>query len=160
MNDQEKLARAREVYDQIGRVLEKRNWHFSKREVQGQLIIDLEVNGDDIPLQMVLIVDPGRQMIKVWSPFLFKMSEDKRMDGAIAACVASYGLVDGSFDYDISNGKIMFRLTASFIGSTVSDAMIEYLVDISCSIVDAYNDKFFALEKGMLSISEFVEAFQ
>ena len=107
-------------------------------------------------MQFILIVDAERQLIRLLSPMPFKMSEAKRLEGAIAACVASYGMLDGSFDYDLSNGRISFRMTASFRSSQIGEELLQYMISCSCAMVDQYNDKFLAIDKGLLSISDFI----
>ena len=83
-------------------------------------------------------------------------AKNKRLDLAIATCVASYGLSDGSFDYDITTGRIFFRLTVCFRNSTIGDGLFTYLVGVSSAVVDKYNDKFFAISKGLLSVDDFI----
>lgn len=86
----------------------------------------------------------------------FKMAEDKRMEGAIVTCVANFGMVDGSFDYDVADGTIVFRMTASFRESVIGDGLFQYMISCSCAMVDAYNDKFLAINKGILSVEDFI----
>ena len=94
-------------------------------------------------------------MIRFTSPLMFNMPEDKRVDGAIAACAASYGLADGSFDYDFSDGSIAFRMTATFRESDISEKMLQYMISCACHVVDRYNDKFLMLSLGKADIDAF-----
>ena len=91
------------------------------------------------------------------SRFPFDIPEDKRVDAAIAVCVANYYLVDGSFDYDITEGTITFRLTSSYRESSLGEDLFEYMIMCSAATVDAYNDKFFMLAKGMMTVQQFIE---
>jgi len=84
------------------------------------------------------------------------MSEDKRMEGAIATCVASFGMADGSFDYDLAVGRIVFRMTASFRESVIGEGLFQYMISCACAMVDEYNDKFLAIDKGLMSINDFI----
>ena len=114
------------------------------------------MNGDDVPMQFIFTIDVDRQLIRLMSRLPFKMSEDKRVEGAIATCVASYGLVEGNFEYDILTGTIDFRMTASFRDSYVGDGLFQYMISRACVTVDEYNDKFLAIDKGMLSLNDFI----
>ena len=107
-------------------------------------------------MQFILIVDAERQLIRVMSPLPFKMSESKRMEGAIATCAISFGMADGSFDYDFSDGTIVFRMTASFRESLIGEGLCQYLISCSWSMVDKYNNQFLALDKGIMSITFFI----
>ena len=108
-------------------------------------------------MQFVLVIDVERQLIRLMSPLPFKMSESKRMEGAIATCVATFGMADGSFDYDLEDGSIIFRMTASFRESVIGEGLFQYMISCSCATVDKYNDKFLAIDKGVLSITDFIE---
>lgn len=154
MIDESKISLAKNIYDTLCEAIEKREWHFDKDEEE--MVVHFSVSGDDIPMQFIMVVDAERQLIRLMSPMEFKMSESKRMDGAIATCVASYGLADGSFDYDLSDGTIIFRMTASFRESIIGEGLFQYMISCSCAIVDKYNDKFLAIDKGLMSINEFI----
>lgn len=154
MAEENKIALAKQVYKTLCDAIDRRNWVYDKDEEK--LTVYFGVNGADIPMKFVLIVDAERQLIRVLSPMLFKMSEGKRAEGAIATCAASYGMADGSFDYDFSDGSIFFRMTASFRGSVIGEDLFQYMISCSCAMVDRYNDQFLAIDKGVLSITDFI----
>ncbi len=154
MADENKIALAKQVYQTLCNAIERREWTYEKEEAELDVIFG--VNGDDIPMKFLLAVDADRQLIRLLSPIPFKISEAKRMDGAIAVCAASFGLADGSFDYDLADGSIVFRMTASFRESIIGEGLLQYMISVSCSTVDKYNDKFLALDKGILSIADFI----
>ncbi len=155
MADEIKLENAKKAYATICAALDARNWTYNKDEEL--YLVRFGVNGDDIPMQFVIFADVERQLIRLASPLPFKMSEAKRVEGAIAACVASYGMCDGSFDYDISDGSIVFRMTASYRDSVIGEGLIHYMVSCTCSTVDKYNDQFLAIDKGVMSIADFIQ---
>lgn len=152
--DEKKTALAKQVYRTLCDAIERREWSFGKAE--DELLVHFSVSGEDIPMKFILVVDAQRQLVRLMSPMPFKMSEAKRMEGAIATCVASYGMADGSFDYDLSDGEIVFRMTASFRESLIGEGLFQYMISCSCAMVDQYNDRFFALDKGMLSLADFI----
>ncbi len=154
MVDEKKMALAKQVYRTLCEAIENREWSFKKEE--DKLLVYFGVNDDDIPMQFIIIVDAERQLIRLLSPLPFKMSEDKRLDGAIAACAASFGMADGSFDYDLSDGSIVFRMTASFRESIIGEGLFQYMISCSCAMVEKYNDQFLALDKGTISIADFI----
>jgi hypothetical protein len=136
-------------------MLEKRDWKFE--EYKDDLIIKSAIKGEDLPIEFLLLVKPKNQVVQFISTLPFNMPEDKRVEGAIAVSVANYGLVDGSFDYDISDGEIRYRLTSSYRESILSDDLFEYMIMCAASTVDDYNDRFFMLAKGMIDVEKFVE---
>ena len=154
MVDEKKMELAKQVYQTLCEAIERREWNFGKDEEK--LLVHFGVSGDDIPMQFILIVDAERQLIRLMSPMPFKMSEGKRMEGAIAVCAASYGMADGSFAYDLSDGTIVFRMTESFRGNDIGEGLFQYMISCSCAMVDKYNDQFLALDKGIMSITDFI----
>lgn len=154
MADEISMALAQKVYNTLCTAIERRNWHYQREDEK--LLVRFGVSGDDIPMDFVIIVDADRQLVRLMSPLSFRMPEDKLLEGAIATCAASYGLVDGNFDYDISDGTIAFRMTASFRESFIGDGLFQYMISCATVTVDSYNDKFFAISKGIISIEDFL----
>ncbi len=155
MAEQQDMIKAKEVYNGLINMLDTRGWKYEK--IEDQLMIKSGVKGDDLPIQFVMLVNPRNQVVQFRSFLPFDMPEDKRIDGAIAVCVANYGLVDGSFDYDLSDGTIAFRLTCSYRDSQLSADLFEYMIMVAAGTVDSYNDKFFMIAKGMLTLQQFIE---
>ncbi len=154
MSDITKAERAKKVYDTLCASIENRGWHFNKEE--GLLLVHFGVRGDDIPMRFVLVVDEDRQLVRLTSRLPFNMAEDKRIEGAIATCAATNKLANGCFDYDITEGSITFRMTASYRESEIGEGLFLYMIDCSASTVDDFNDKFFAISKGLIDISDFL----
>ena len=155
MSEEKNMIRAQEVYKVLCKTLDAREWEYEKEE--DKLLVHFQVRGDDFPLRFVMVVDAERQLIRVLSHLPFDMSQDKRLEGAVASCVITNRLVDGGFDYDLSDGAVVFRLTQSFRDSVIGEGLIEYLIDYTCAVTDEYNDKFFALNKGFLSMADFLK---
>lgn len=71
--------------------------------------------------------------------------------------VANYGLVNGAFDYDISDGEICFRMSQSYRESILGAEVCNYMLLASMHTIDKYNDRFMMLSKGMIDLQKFVE---
>lgn len=154
MADATMIARAKGVYETLCNALDARGWSYAREEAD--MVVHFGVNGDDVPMKFILVVDVENQLIRLLSPLPFKMSEDKRMEGAIATCAASHGMIDGSFDYDLRDGQIVFRMTASFRESTVGEGLFQYMLSCACAMVDQYNEQLLALDKGLISLADFI----
>ena len=154
MADEMNIKLANQVYSTLCSALDARKWNYNKDE--DDLTVSFGVRGDDISMFFIIIVDAERQLIRLLSPMPYKMSEDNRMEGAIATCVASFGMVDGHFYCDLSDGTIVFKLTASFRESIIGEGLVQYMISCAMAMVEKYNDKFFALDKGNISITDFI----
>lgn len=155
MGDEKKIALARSVYERMCAALDANNWSYDKDEEN--LAVHFGLSGEDVPMRFILYVDAARQLLRLTSPLPFKMNEDKRLDGAIATVAASYGLVDGSFDYDINDGMICFRMTVAYRDDQLSEELFNYMIACSGAMVEEYNDRFLALNKGFIQVTDFIK---
>ena len=115
------FAKASEVYRTLVSMLDHIGWSYEKDEEN--FIIKSGVKGDDLPVEFIVIVKPRNEVVQFISHLPFDMPEDKRIDGAIAINVINWKLVDGSFDYNIADGSMMFRMTSSYRESTLGEEL-------------------------------------
>ncbi|MCQ2540107.1 MAG: YbjN domain-containing protein [Acetatifactor sp.] len=151
----EKLLKAQTVYATLCGMLDKRGWKYDREDEK--LTISCKARGEDLPMDIRMIVDVKRSLVMLLSHMPFVVPEDKRIDLAIAISVVNNRLIDGSFDYDIRDGHIFFRQTASYLDSEIADTALSYMLSCSCGTIDDYNDKFLMIGKGMLSLEKFME---
>ncbi len=151
---QENLEQAKKIYDTMVSALHARDWSFEEDE--DNLAIISGYQGEDIPIRFYIVVDPKKEVIRFMSPMPFKVVEDKRVDVALAVCVANYGMVNGSFDYDLNTGSIFFRLTTSYCGCEIGEGFFMDMISTAVLTTDRYNDKFMMMSKDMMSLSEFI----
>lgn len=150
------LASAKDVFERICNILDARNWHYVKDEKARA--IRFVVTGEDLPMDIVAFVDAERQLVRILSPLDCSFPEDRRLDGAIAICRVNYVLRDGNFDYDYTNGTVMFKCTTSFLDSSISVDVLEYMVNLTTETVDWFNDRIVLLAKGKMTLDEFLKA--
>lgn len=153
MEDERKQKLAQNVYSNICSMFEDMNFNHERDDEK--LVIRSTVHGDDIPMDMVIIVNPDAQTVSFFSPMPFKVPDDKISEMAIAIAIANNGLRNGSFDFDISDGKIIFRMTACYIDSILGKELYRMMLIVSSNTIDRYNDKFLMLSKGMISLEQF-----
>lgn len=156
MTDNEKKMMGQTVYDTICKMFDEKDYHYEKHE--DDHVITCQVRGEDLPMDIIFVVRDERQIVQLLSPMPFTVPEDKRMDIVLAITVINDRLVDGSFDFDLSNGRITFRQTASYIESILGKELFEYMLMVSASTVDEYNDKFLMIAKGMISFEQFLDS--
>ena len=109
-------------------------------------------------MKIYMIVRPARDVVSLLSSMPFQAPEDKRMEMAMAVAVANYGLIEGTFDFDINDGEIRYRQTNSYHESLLSEALFEKMLNIALYWIDRYNDRFMMLEKGMMTLQQFIDA--
>lgn len=149
------FKKANEVYGTLTSMLDNIGWSYSRDDEN--LVIKSGVKGDDLPVEFLVIVKPRNEVVQFISHLPFNMPEDKRIDGAIAINVINWNLVDGSFDYNVTDGSMVFRMTSSYRESYLGEELFKYMIMVASSTVDEYNDKLFMLAKGMVNIQQFME---
>jgi len=150
------MSNAQQVYQTVKDHLDANKFKYQTHDEE--LVITLTATGEDLPMPVIIAVDEQREVLRILSPIPAKAPEDKRIEAAVAVAAANYGIVNGSFDYDLDDGEIRFRMAQSFHQTTLNDEQIHYLIATAFSTTDRYNDKFFALCKGMTSLEDFLKA--
>ncbi len=151
----EKLLQAQKLYAQVCDVLDKRKWKYDKDEEK--FVVHFKISGEGLPISLIVVVDTERTLLQVLSPLSFKTSKEKKIELAVAACFANYDIADGSFDYDMYEDRLHYRIAAKYADSRIGDEFIEYLIDWTCTAVDTYSDKFLALSKGLIDFEGFMK---
>lgn len=146
---------AKRIYEQFCAMLEKKEWKYTRHD--DDLTITCGARGDDLPMDLVVIVNPKNAVLSIFSVLPFKIKEDKRVEAALAISMANYGIVRGSFDYDLSDGEIRFRLAYDFADCIVSDEALYTMLMVTCTTVDKYNDKFLCISNGIMDFEAFAK---
>lgn len=149
---------AKEAFDTVCRYFDKKNWSYEKEEED--LFISLRVKGDEMPITVNFAVDAERQILRVTSPLPFKVNEEKVGEITFALTAVANSIYNGWFIHDIEKGTLVFRAMAPFMGSTVSEEMVEYMLNIAYYTVNNLNDSFHSLSTGMITIEQFFERLQ
>ena len=147
---------ARATFATLCRTLEMHDWRYEKDEET--MTLTCSAKGDDLPMEFTVKIDAERMVVVMFSYMPFTIQEDKRLDAALAITAVNYALVHGTFDYNIATGDIYFRMTNSFLDSTLSEELLAYMLFCSCKTIDDYIDKFLMLSKGMISLEQFLKS--
>lgn len=127
MSTERETKLAQNVYQTICEMLDEKGIKYTKHE--DDLVVSCTVRGEDIPMDIVIFVHEKQQIVRLLSPMPFDIPEDKRIDMAIAVNIANYGIIDGSFDYDLSDGDLRFRMTTSYRESILGKELFEYILN-------------------------------
>lgn len=154
MGYETKREQAEEAYQIFCDALDSDDWKYGKND--GELKIEFGVQGENLPINVIVNFDVDKHLVLMLSHLPFTVAENKRVDLAVAICAVNNMMVDGCFDYDVESGYIFFRITNSYLDSVLSERVCLELTYKACRTVDAYNDKFLMLSKGVLSIEQFL----
>ena len=149
-----KTERAKKTFCTLCDMLDERNWRYEKN--QEKLSVSCTAQGDDLPMDIDIRIDIKRELVVLLSHLPFIVAEEKRLDVAVASTVINNKLVDGSFDCDIEDGHMFFRMTSSFVESNLDKEALQYMLFCSCATIDDFNDKLLMVAKNMISLEDFI----
>ncbi len=149
------MEKAKKVYEDLIAYFEEKNWNYTKYD--DQLALRSGMIGEDLPMDFLLIVIPQNECVALYSPMPLKVPEDKKVDFALAVCVANKGVAQGNFDFDIESGDLAYRAMTIYGDSTISSDVFEKLLMIGMHTIDDYNDQFLMLSMGAITLDKFVE---
>lgn len=144
---------AQDAMKTLVETLETLEWTY---EVDKEDPFRLETGGvgDDMPISLVVRVDPQRLALTLLSPIDVTVPEDKGAEVAFALAIINDNLAFGNFDFHMDNGSIWFRNHALFRDATVTQDLCHYLMMLSIHVVDTYNDKLLMLINGLMDLNE------
>ena len=90
--------------------------------------ISCTARGDDLPIDVVISVDPERMIVLLLSDLPFIVSEEGRFDMAVAVNALNYKITVGNFDYDMESGRTLFRMTQCFADSVIGEGALLYML--------------------------------
>ena len=155
MADEKDLEMGKKVYADLCQALDKHDWNYTRHDED--LTVTMGIRGDDLPMDMIIRVNAPAQVVSLYSVLPVTVPEDRRVLMATAVCIANNKMVNGSFDLDVSEGRIVWRLCTTYRGSLLGSDAYNYMLVVSASTVDTYNDRFLMLAKGMIDLEKFVE---
>lgn len=155
MEEDKKIKQAQQTFVTLCEALDHRSIRYHKEEEK--MWVRFGVRSDGLPVDILLRIDRQRQLVVLLSQLPFRMNRDHLTDGALAVASVNFLLADGSFDYSLKDGGIMFRLTESFQDSMLGEALFEYMIVTAVRTVNQFSDRFLMLSKGRMTLQEFIE---
>ncbi len=152
MSNEQQAIRA---FEALKAWLDENEWDYQAEKEK--LKITTGGVGEDLQIDIRLIINPERGDVKVLSPMPFNVPEKKRSDIAFSVGLVNDTILAGSFDYDIETGSIWYRHTTSYADMDVAPVVYERLLRDSVKAIDLFNDKFLMIGKGMYTIKQLLE---
>lgn len=147
--------RAREIFEQVCRALTEGNLKYDPNPEN--LTLKARFGGEGLSIDAILLVREKPQLITVLLPLSFTIPESKRMDAAVAINVINNRLLNGSFDYSMDKGEVVFRINTGYCDSRLGNELIRQLLYTGVSTVGQYDEKLLGLTQGMISLEDFVK---
>lgn len=148
-----KESEAQVVYNTLCSTLDNMKWTYNKQEEN--LEVRTSAVGNDLTMKLYMKVDANRSVMYLKSGMPFTVPTD-RIDIMVKAVIAAnWAMLNGSFEMDMSDGYIAFKVVVPFMESIISEKVCHYMINMSCRMIDTFNDKFQKVAEGSMTLSEF-----
>lgn len=148
-----KEMEAQSMYKTLCQTLDNMKWHYNKEEEK--LVIRTSAVGEDLEMRLYMKVDADRSVMYLKSGMPFKCPAERIDVLSKAVIIANWAMLNGSFEMDMSDGYVAFKVVVPFMESIVSEKVCHYMIRLSCDMIDRFNDKFKALVEGTMTLDEF-----
>lgn len=151
--DAKKLSEAKIVFNTLCSALDNRKWKYDKEE--DKLIVRTGAGGKDLSIKFYIKVDAEREVMYLKSPMPFKVPFDRVDDMATATAIANWSMLNGCFEMDRDDGYCGFKVVVPFTESLLSERLCNYMINLSCNMVDKFNGKLMAIAENSMTVGEF-----
>lgn len=117
----------------------------------------ITVTGDDFPVTLMFSVNAENNRVETYSRLPFEIKKEKAVDVAMAIAAINARIAYGKFCLYFDKGVCSYENNEYLTG--VEGFSSEYgkvLVATAYSIIEEYNDKLFAVNKGLMSVKDFL----
>lgn len=148
-----KEMEAQSTYNTLCATLDNMKWRYDKEE--DKLVVRTSAVGKDLTMKLYIKVDAERSVMYLKSGMPFKIPSERIDDIAKAIIMANWSMLNGSFEMDLTDGYTAFKMVVPFMESLISEKTCHYMINLSCKMIDTYNDKFKSLAEGNMTLLEF-----
>lgn len=125
------------------------NWKYI---VEGNQIY-YGYQGNNSIMEFYIEIDETRECITFNSEIPSRFTQEQYVYGAMACCVANYGLQYGCFNI-LNDGRVIYSV-ANFMNESCGEKAFYFITNHIHQTCDFYNDKFYALQKQQIDFDEF-----
>ena len=151
------MKHARQAIAAVANGLDRVDWEY--RVVDDGLTMETGVKGDGKLGDVMILIKarPESAALSFYFDLPFKVPDSKRVDMAVAICVANYGIINGAFDFDIESGTVWFRMCQSYCDGYPSRETAKYMIKTGFAMMEYYEPSFQKICRGTISIEQFMD---
>lgn len=115
------------------------------------------ITGDDFPVSLMFSANEKNGRVETYSRMPYEIKKEKAMDIAMAIAAINSRIAYGKFCLYIDKGICTYENSEYFTGlEGFSTDYGRALVAPAYSIVEEYNEKLYAVNKGLMTVKEFI----
>ena len=149
----ENMEMAKSMYERVATTLDNMELNYQRHDED--MVITLGMRGEDMDHDMLLIIREKNAAFSFLERLPFHLDPQKADEIAKAVCNVNNHLVLGGVTYEAGSDTMNFELSIPYNGSLIGEETIRRILVNAVKTVEAYDDKFLALNKGYISSEEF-----
>jgi len=152
-----KTELGKQTYENLCKAFELIGFKFERNDEK--LSVACVCSGDDLRINIFMRVDGEAHCVSLFSAMPYTISKDKISEAALAVCSVNSKIKFGKFDVDPQSGAIDYNFCNYYDNAAApSPQLFKFLLMVALHTVDKYNDKFLNLNRGVLSVEDFLTA--
>lgn len=150
MND---IERAKAAYKAITDFLDDSNLKYEARPNDN--VVFVTITGEDFPVTLMFTVRAEAQRVETYSQIPIEIKSEKAVDVAMACAAINNRIAYGKFCLYFDRSVCTYENSEYIDGlEGFSSEYGRRIVATAYSIVEAYNDKIYAVNRGVLGVKE------
>ena len=118
----------------------EREWSFKR--IPDRTAVRSEIRGKNSMYTVHFRTDEEDEILQIYTMLPHRAPEEQRLKVAEYVTRANYGLRIGSFEFDIRDGKVRYKVSVDVEGGALTYTMIDNMVGAGLSTMDRYFEGF------------------
>lgn len=149
------MEAAKAMYETVCSTLDSMKINYTRHDED--LVVSFCHRGEDMNHQLLIMINAKSEVIRIVERLPYEISEDKMIDVALAVCFINNRLVSGGFTYALDK-NLNYEVAQVYSGSLIGEETVRRMIMALVVTVEEYDDKFMALNKGYLKITDLIKA--
>jgi len=154
MNEEQKKMMGKKTFETIRKVLTDNEFKFGTDEEN--LVIETGITGEDLPMRMLIIVEPEAERVQIRIPMQFTCPKEKLAECAMLTCYVSNRLALGQYNLNVLTGDITYVNIIYYAGSLIAPEQYFHMIIGSFKAADIYNDKYMMVINNMMKVGDVI----
>jgi hypothetical protein len=134
------------IYEQVAAILADEPWPSEPRPAEGW--VGIPIDGTHGRFLLVVQALEDREQVIVYGLVPAVAPEEHRTAAALLIARLNWGMVLGSFEQDLDDGELRFKVALDPGGEPVTPALLRPLLQVAAAMVDRYAPVFDAVASG------------
>lgn len=150
MTDDRKRIHAENIFEKLWKAYDRRDIEILK-DFDLLKLDSYQITRGGHELKLTIEIDADNMLIRLSSELDIDVPQSRRTDMAVCICKANCELNEGVFEYDILEGRIIFRMARFYEACELTDSYLTEMHFRAGMVIDEFYGEFERLSSGEVS---------